>query len=87
MPKAAYRGAPSSTAALPSPEAKHLFDDERLPEAPSKAGRKRPQVEIHTQGRPPSVETERLEQKPPKVCFYLTTCLACLTYRFFIARS
>ncbi|KAJ7737476.1 hypothetical protein B0H14DRAFT_2638743 [Mycena olivaceomarginata] len=65
-PRAAYRGAPSSTAAPPSPEAKHLFDEERLPDSSSKAGRKRPQVEIHTQGRPPSVETERPEQKPPK---------------------
>jgi hypothetical protein len=67
MPKPVYRGAPSSTAAPPSPEAKHLFDDERLPDTSSTAGRKRPQVELHTQGRPPSVETERLEQKPPKV--------------------
>jgi hypothetical protein len=66
-PRAAYRGAPSSTAAPPSPEAKHLFDDERLPEASSKADRKRPQVEIYTQGRPPSVEAEQLEQKAPKV--------------------
>jgi hypothetical protein len=64
MPRAAYRGAP---AAPPSPEAKHLFDDERLPEASSKSGRKHPQVEIYTQGRPPSVEAEQLEQKPPKV--------------------
>jgi hypothetical protein len=67
MPKPAYRGTPSSTAAPLFSEVKHLFDDERLPEASSKAGRKRPQVEIHTQGRPPSVETERPEQKPPKV--------------------
>jgi hypothetical protein len=66
-PKAAYRGAPSSAAAPPTPEAKYLFDDEHLPDASSKAGRKRPQVEIHTQGRPPSVEVEQLEQKPLKV--------------------
>ncbi|KAJ7817379.1 hypothetical protein B0H14DRAFT_3474701 [Mycena olivaceomarginata] len=66
MPKPAYRGAPSSTAALPTPEAKQLFDDELLPDSSSKTGRKRPQVEIYTQGRPPSVETEQLEQKPPK---------------------
>jgi hypothetical protein len=79
MPKAAYRSAPLSTAAPPSPEAKHLFDDERLPEAPSKAGRKRPQVEIHMQGRPPSMESERLEQKPPKVRLYLTTRLPVFT--------
>jgi hypothetical protein len=78
-PRAAYRGAPSSTAAPPSPEAKHLFDDERLPDSSSKAGRKHPQVEIHTQGRPPSVETERPEQKPPKVCLYLTPHLPDLT--------
>ncbi|KAJ7343708.1 hypothetical protein DFH08DRAFT_810266 [Mycena albidolilacea] len=51
VPKPAYCGTPSSTAA-------HFL--------PSKAGRKCPQVEIHTQGRPPSVETERPEQKPPK---------------------
>jgi hypothetical protein len=77
-PKPAYRGAPSSTAAPPSPEAKHLFDDERLPEASSKAVHKHPQVEIHMQGRPPSVETERLEQKPPKVRCYLPTHLPAL---------
>ncbi|KAJ7824017.1 hypothetical protein B0H14DRAFT_3469631 [Mycena olivaceomarginata] len=65
-PRAAYRGAPSSAAAPPTPEAKQLFDDELLPNSSSKTSRKRPQVEIHTQGRPPSVETERLEQKPPK---------------------
>jgi hypothetical protein len=78
MPKPAYRGAPSSTAAPPSPEAKHLFNDERLPDSSSKAGCKRPRVEIHTQGRPPSVETERLEQKPPKVRCYLPTRLPAL---------
>ncbi|KAJ7861671.1 hypothetical protein B0H14DRAFT_3445142 [Mycena olivaceomarginata] len=66
MPKPAYRGAPSSTAAPPTPEAKQLFDDELLPDSSSKTGRKRPQVEIYTQGRPPSLETEQLEQKPPK---------------------
>ncbi|KAJ7788600.1 hypothetical protein B0H14DRAFT_3503997 [Mycena olivaceomarginata] len=65
-PKALYRGAPSSAAAPPSPEAKPLFDDERLPATSSKSGCHRPQVELHTQGRPPSVETERPEQKPPK---------------------
>ncbi|KAJ7833464.1 hypothetical protein B0H14DRAFT_2591493 [Mycena olivaceomarginata] len=65
-PKAAYSGAPSSAAAPPTPEAKHLFDDKRLPDASSKTSRKCPQVEIHTQGRPPSVETKQLEQKPPK---------------------
>jgi hypothetical protein len=79
-PKATYCGAPSSAAAPPTSEAKHLFDDELLPEASSKTSCKRPHVEIHTQGRPPSVETEQLEQKPPKVrlsayAFYpLTHC-------------
>ncbi|KAJ7681309.1 hypothetical protein B0H14DRAFT_3535844 [Mycena olivaceomarginata] len=43
-----------------------LFDGELLPDSSSKTSRKRPQVEIYTQGRPPSVETEQLEQKPPK---------------------
>jgi hypothetical protein len=77
-PRAAYRGAPSSAAAPPTPEAKQLFDDELLPNSSSKTSRKRPQVEIHTQGRPPSVETERLEQKPPKVRCYLPTRLPSL---------
>ncbi|KAJ7328915.1 hypothetical protein DFH08DRAFT_967300 [Mycena albidolilacea] len=65
-PKVAYRGAATSITAPPTPEAKHLFDDERLPDASRKTSCKHPQVEIHTQGRPPSVDAEQLEQKPPK---------------------
>ncbi|KAJ7654900.1 hypothetical protein B0H14DRAFT_3540763, partial [Mycena olivaceomarginata] len=77
-PRAAYRGAPSSAAAPPTPEAKQLFDDELLPNSSSKTSRKRPQVEIHTQGRPPSVETERLEQKASQ-----GTVLSALSSAFF----
>ncbi|KAJ7683920.1 hypothetical protein B0H14DRAFT_3534891 [Mycena olivaceomarginata] len=62
-PSRPIAGAPSSTAAPPTPEAKQLFDDELLPDSSSKPASKRPQVEIYTQGRPPSLETEQLEQK------------------------
>jgi hypothetical protein len=82
MPKPAYRGAPSSTAAPPTPEAKQLFDDELLPDSSSKTGRKRPQVEIYTQGRPPSVETEQLEQKPPKARLPVIHAILLLTALF-----
>ncbi|KAJ7824995.1 hypothetical protein B0H14DRAFT_3468907, partial [Mycena olivaceomarginata] len=50
----------------PAPKAALPWCPFRLPDSSSKAGHIRPQVEIHTQGRPPSVETERPEQKPPK---------------------
>ncbi|KAJ7318051.1 hypothetical protein DFH08DRAFT_820073 [Mycena albidolilacea] len=65
-PKALYRGAPSSAASPPVPEAKHLFDYNHLPDTSGKTPRQRPQVELHTQGRPPSMETEQIEQKSAK---------------------
>ncbi|KAJ7787131.1 hypothetical protein B0H14DRAFT_3505935 [Mycena olivaceomarginata] len=65
-PKATYHSAPSSVAASPTPDAKHLFNDECLPDSSSKTSHQHPQVELHTQSRPPSVETEQLEQKSSK---------------------
>jgi hypothetical protein len=82
-PRAAYRGAPSSATVPPTPEVKQLFDDERLPNASSKTFRKPPQVEIHTQGQPPSMEAEQLEQKSVKVRFPTTHSIFLLLTAFF----
>ncbi|KAJ7788902.1 hypothetical protein B0H14DRAFT_3503657 [Mycena olivaceomarginata] len=66
-PKATYHGAVTSTAVSSTPPADRLFDDERLAGPSSQSTSRRcPQVDIHTQGRSPSVEAERLEQKSSK---------------------
>ncbi|KAJ7871816.1 hypothetical protein B0H14DRAFT_3439252 [Mycena olivaceomarginata] len=61
-------GAASGKTLVPptTPNTPHPRRPSAVPPRPPKTSRQCPQVELHTQGRPPSVETERLEQKPPK---------------------